>query len=288
MDLDTESLRTLLAVLDHGGMTPAAQRLDLSQSAVSWRIKRLEQKVGQQLILRDGHTIRPSRACREILDEARSIVEAHDRAVRKLRSSELIGDVRVGAIEDVGISRLTSILGTFQRVHSRTNVRFVISPTEELSDQVEDGEIDLAIIQVSEHGLRAEDHVLWTDELVWARSATYPQDESPVQLITFGELCFYRPLSVPLLTAAGVEHRVAFSIPSTRGVIAAVEDGLGVAVLARHHLGDSMVEWEPPEPVSPLPKVHQVVRTVPGERSDVTSALLTVIADHLAGPPDFG
>lgn len=288
MDLDTESLRTLLAVLDSGGMTPAAQRLDLSQSAVSWRIKRLEQKVDQTLILRDGHTIRPSRACREILDEARSIVEAHDRAVRKLLSSELSGNIRVGAIEDVGVSRLTSILGTFQRVHPRTNVRFVISPTEELAEQVDEGEIDLAVIQVSEDGLRPEDHVLWTDQVVWATSAAYPQDEIPVPLITFGEMCFYRPLSEPQLTAAGISHRVAFSIPSTRGVLAAVADGLGVAALARHHLGDDIVEWEPPMPLGPLPKVHQVVRTVPGERSDIAGALLAVITDHLAGPPDFG
>lgn len=288
MDLDVESLRTMLAVLDHGGMTPAAHRLDLSQSAVSWRIKRLEQKVGQQLILRDGHTVRPSRASREILHEARVIVEAHDRAVRKLRSSELSGDVRVGAIEDVGISRLTSILGTFQRVHPRTDVRFLIGPTEELEAQIDAGDIDLAIIQVSEHGLKADDRVLWTDEVVWAISAAYPDVELPVQLITFGVYCFYRPLSEPLLSAAGIEHRVAFSIPSTRGVLAAVEDGLGVAALARHHLNDRIVEWEPPRPIGPLPKVHQVVRTVPGERSDTTSALLTVIADHLAGPPDFG
>ena len=41
MDLDVESLRTLFAVLDHGGMTPAAQRLDLSQSAASRHLKQL-------------------------------------------------------------------------------------------------------------------------------------------------------------------------------------------------------------------------------------------------------
>lgn len=288
MDLDVESLRTLLAVLDHGGMTPAAQRLDLSQSAVSWRVKRLEQKVGQELILRDGHTVRPSRACREILDEARNIVEAHDRAVRKLRSSELTGDVRVGAIEEVGIGRLTSILGSFQRVHSRTDVRFIIRPTEELVESVASGDIDLAIMQVSEHDLRPDDHLLWTDELVWTRSAAYSHDEPPVPLITFGELCFYRPLTEPLLTAAGIEHRLAISIPTTRGVLSAVENGLGVAALARHHLSDRIVEWEPPKPVATLPKVHQVVRTVPGERSQLVLALLGVITDHLAAPPDLG
>lgn len=288
MDLDVESLRTLLAVLDHGGMTPAAQRLDLSQSAVSWRIKRLEQRVGQELILRLGHAVRPSRACREILDEARSIVEAHDRAVRKLSSSELTGHVRVGAIEEVGIGRLTSILGSFQRVHSRTNVRFIIRATEELIENLENGDIDVAIMQVSENDLRPDDHLLWTDELVWTRSADYRHDVPPVPLITFGEQCFYRPLSEPLLTDAGVEHRLAFSIPTTRGVLSALENGLGVAVLARHYLSDRIVEWEPPQPAAALPKVHQVVRTEPGERSELVHALLGVITDHLAGPPDLG
>ena len=85
MQLDIESIRTFLAVLDHGGMTRAAEHLELSQSAVSWKIKRLEAKVGRPLLVRDGHTIRPSFEGRNLIDDARLMVELHDRAVSRLR-----------------------------------------------------------------------------------------------------------------------------------------------------------------------------------------------------------
>ena len=51
MQLDVESVRTLIAVLDHGGMTAAADALGMSQSAVSWKIKRLEERVGRDLLI---------------------------------------------------------------------------------------------------------------------------------------------------------------------------------------------------------------------------------------------
>lgn len=53
MQLDVESLRTFATVLDLGGMTRAAEALDVSQSAVSWKIKRLEEKVGRDLLIRE-------------------------------------------------------------------------------------------------------------------------------------------------------------------------------------------------------------------------------------------
>ena len=102
VQLDVESLRTLIAVLDWGSMTRAAQQLGMSQSAVSWKIKRLEQRVGRPLLIRDGHDLRPTRDGSALLDDARSIVEIHDRAVQRLSSPEFTGRIRVG---------LTSLMG---------------------------------------------------------------------------------------------------------------------------------------------------------------------------------
>ena len=50
MRLDTESLRAFIAALDHHGMTNAADELGISQSAVSWRIRRLEERVGKSRV----------------------------------------------------------------------------------------------------------------------------------------------------------------------------------------------------------------------------------------------
>ena len=119
MQLDIESMRTYLAVLDWGSMTRAASQLDLTQSAVSWKIKRLEQRVGRPLLIRDGHELRPSQAGRILLDEARAIVEAHDRVAHRLESPEFTGRVRVGSNEEVGASRMAGILGRFNQLFNR-------------------------------------------------------------------------------------------------------------------------------------------------------------------------
>ena len=81
MHLDVESLRTFAMVLETGGMTRAAEKLDLSQSAVSWKIKRLEERVGRDLLIREGRSLRPSRDGEELLGYARTIIDAHDEAV---------------------------------------------------------------------------------------------------------------------------------------------------------------------------------------------------------------
>ena len=80
MQLDIESLRVYLTVLDAGGMTRAAERLHMGQSAVSRKVSRLEERVGQSLLIRDGHTLRPTRAGRALLPDAREMIDIHDRA----------------------------------------------------------------------------------------------------------------------------------------------------------------------------------------------------------------
>ena len=103
-------------------------------------------------------------------------------------------------------------------------------------------------------------------------------------MITFGERCVYRPLSEPLLKAAGIGYHTAFSGPSSIGVHAAVAAGLGVAVLSDRFLGENVVEWPRASEVGPLPVVHQVARQVPGEASPLMAALMDAIDAELREP----
>ena len=122
MQIDVEALRALIVVVDQGSITRAARLLHLSRSAVSWRMKRLEQHVGQELLVRDGRDLRPSVAARAILDDARTVVETHDRIARRLANADLTGHVTVGADNDVDVTCLTRVLGSFRRVHPGVEV----------------------------------------------------------------------------------------------------------------------------------------------------------------------
>ena len=285
MQLDVESLRTLIAVIDIGSMTRAAEHLDLSQSAVSWKIKRLEERVGRPLLIRDGRTLRPSRDARALLDDARLLVEVHDRAAARLATSELTGTVTLGSNEEVDATRMASLLGRFNRMHPGATIEFVIDHTEKLKSDIQAARVDVAIIQVDDQQLRPGDTVLWSSELRWVTSAEWSYDPSEtVPLVTFGDHCFYRALSEPLLDAAGIDHVVAFSGSSLTGVRAAVAAGLGIGVLAEHYVGDDVVPWGPGDDLPPLPTAHQIIRTVPGETPDVANELVEAISSEYFEP----
>ncbi len=286
MQLDVESLRTLIAVLDWGSMTRAAQQLGMSQSAVSWKIKRLEQRAGRPLLIRDGHDLRPTRDGRALLDDARAMVEIHDRAVQRLASPEFTGTIRVGSNEEVGASRLAGILGRLKVLHPAATIEFVVDQSRQLAPQLERGRIDVAVIQVTEEEVRPDDIVLWTEELRWATHRDMPYDDGIVPLITYGTNGFYRPVSEPILERHGVRYRYTITAPTSTNVRAAVEAGLGVAVLGERFLGDDVVEWSRAADLDPLPRSCQIIRTVDGEHSEIAQALIESITDEFTDLPD--
>lgn len=286
LSLDVEALRTWLAVLDHGGMTKAAERLDMTQSAVSWRIKRLEARVGRPLLIRDRRSLLPSRDGRALLDDARALVDIHDRASSRLQNSDLTGTVKLGSNEEVDPARMASMLGRFRRTHPGASIEFLIDYTENLIRRINRGEIDVAIIQVVDDYLLSTDTVLWTDQLRWVTSRERATDDDEVvPLVTFGDLDFYRSLSEPHLVDANIEYKIGFSASSIAGHRAAIAAGLGVAVLESRHLGGEIVDWPRAASLPELPIVHQIARTVRGEALEVTKTLTEAIVDELRDPP---
>lgn len=284
MQLDVESLRTYLAVLDHGSMTGAARSLHLTQSAVSWKIKRLEERIGRPMLIRSGRSIRPSRDGRALAEEARAIVEAHDRAVARLDRSALSGRVRLGSNEEIVASRLVSVLGTFNQVHPDAWVEVVVDNSIDLANAVDHGDLDVAVLQVTADEVRPDDTVLWVEDLVWVTSRTVPYEGDEIPLVTFGESCNYRAIGEPLLDAAGIDHWVAFAGQTSAGVKAAVEVGLGVAVLASRFLGDEIVPWRPGDELGELPSMYEVARVDASDPSPLATALVELIATALNEP----
>ncbi len=288
MQLDIESLRTFLAVLDHGNMTQAAEQLHLSQSAVSRKMLRLEQRIGRPLLIRDGHSLRPTRDGNTLIPDARSMVEIHDRAVARLQSSELTGQVRLGSNGEVEASQIAAMLGRFKLRHPAASIEFVIDHSGQLADWVETGTVDLAIFQVNEDELRDTDIVLWTEDLSWVTSCETDFSGGTVPVVDFGENCFYSRFSNPMLSEANVDYRVTFSAASSADVRAAVDAGIGVAVLASRYINDDVVEWKRGADLGPLPPVHQILRFMPGEQSEAVEVLIDTIRDELTCPPTQG
>ena len=110
MRLDTDSLRNLRAIVESGSFTGAASRLHLTQSAVSRKIKRLEERLGHALLVRNGKTIEPTQMGHELLAHAERILAAHDDAVASLKLRELTGTVRLGCNDEPQIGQVADII----------------------------------------------------------------------------------------------------------------------------------------------------------------------------------
>ena len=281
MQLDVESLRTFAAVLDLGSMTAAADALGVSQSAVSWKIQRLEERVGRDLLVREGRTLSPTRDGRELLDYGRTIIDTHDEAVARLSSTELVGKVRLGTTEEASAKCMNEVCGRFNRIHPAAVLDFHVDRSATLETMIDRNQLDVAVIQLLPHQVKSRDVILWHDELRWVSSTEWTHDEGEVPLITFGEDGFYRPLAESALNEAGVRHRAAFSGPSTASVLTAVRAGIGVALLSSISVTDDVIEWYRAASLGAPPTVVNVARVSKGATSDVAAALVANLRAEL-------
>ena len=285
MQLDVESLRAFITVLDLGGMTAAADELDVSQSAVSWKIKRLEERVGRELLVRDGRRLSPSRDGRELLEYARTIVATHDAAVTRLSATGLEGSVKLGSTEEASALCTGAVCGRFSRIHPNVDLDFHVDRSSRLASMVAANELDVAVLQLRAHDVRARDTVLWHDTLMWVSSPDWTYDEGTVPLITFGEDGFYRPIAEAALRDADIPHRVAFSGPRTAGVLSAVSAGIGVALLSSRSVSGDVIQWPRGDTVEHGQPVVNVARAARGAASEVAAELLADIRAELGEVP---
>lgn len=284
MRLDTESLRALKLVAEAGGVTEAADRLCLTQSAVSWKLRRLEERVGRPLLHREGRTLRPTHHGLELIRFADRILSAHDAAVQRFQGSALSGSIRLGATDDFAVNRVAGIAGRFRWAHPAIRLQIRVDASLALADMVEADEVDLAVMPVEAHELRDGDIRLWSDELLFIQSAAsdFPVEE-PLPLVTFGPRCFYGRVAGRLLDAAGIEYEEVLQSASIAGIRAAVSAGVGVALMNRSFLGTDQCTWPGATGSGTAPDIHYVLRAAHDPLTDAQQTL----ANELRGsvPP---
>ncbi|MEM8633227.1 MAG: LysR family transcriptional regulator, partial [Pseudomonadota bacterium] len=99
--LDLTALRALVAVADSGGVTRAANLLNLTQSAVSMQMKRLEQAVGLPLLEKSGRRVVLTSAGDQLLGYARRMLALNDEAITRLTAPAYEGTLTLGVPHDI-------------------------------------------------------------------------------------------------------------------------------------------------------------------------------------------
>ncbi|WP_027053226.1 LysR family transcriptional regulator [Mesorhizobium erdmanii] len=274
--LDIDALRALRAIKIHGGVTRAADALGLSQSAVSHKIKRMETSLGCELLDRRPGRGTFTRDGETLLAYAGKILGLHDEALVSLAKSDLAGRILLGFTEDTTCSDLSRILGRFRRVHPQVAVRTKVRMSLVLRSMLERGELDVAIIQIFAHEVRPTDVVLFREALHWVKSRELTlEDGGPLPFLSFDEDCFYRRWAIDIGQDGGADLDTVFECSSAAGIIAAVQAGLGVALLSDRHLRPEMEIISEGLPAPP-PLVY-VVRRAKKARNTALESLVTEV-----------
>ncbi|MHB8347153.1 MAG: LysR family transcriptional regulator [Acidiferrobacterales bacterium] len=175
--MDIEALQTFLAIAENGSFSRAAERIFLTQPAISKRIAALEAELGAKLFDRVGRRVQLTPAGTALLPQARSILDGVGEAKRRIAalSRDIAGPLRLGTSYHVGLHRLPPALRQFYPAHPNVQLDLRFMDSEAACHAVEQGDLDLAVVTLP-HGSNPRLHKekIWDDPLEIVVAATHP------------------------------------------------------------------------------------------------------------------
>jgi DNA-binding transcriptional LysR family regulator len=270
--LDITPLRSLIAIADEGGFHRAASSLDLTQSAVSQHIRRLESVVGAPLVERDGRRTRFTAAGETLLTEARRILEAHDHALTRFAVAQT-PQLTVGVTEHASDLILPPVIARLGALFPELKVQFRFDRTRRLNDTLEQGGIDIAVF-VAEASEQSGVPVGMLP-LRWCAAPAWepPTDpDEPLPLVAIEAPCTIRSIALRVLA----EHHIAANVVGEgaylAGALNAARAGLGATLVAfRGTAPEGLIERLD---MPPAPGIHLSVRTRPGIDPEIASTVV--------------
>ncbi|MEM1273246.1 MAG: LysR family transcriptional regulator [Pseudomonadota bacterium] len=225
-NLDMTALRAFVTVSDAGGVTKASGFLNLTQSAVSMQLKRLEETVGVSLFDRRARRMSLTGAGEQMLGYARRMLELNDEVLGRLTDKAYEGEVRLGVPHDIVYPAIPEVMHRFHAAFPRMKVTLVSSYTSKLKSQFEKGEVDL--ILTTEDGVEPGGETLLERPLVWVgANAGSVWRQRPLRL-AFEHNCIFRPAVQRALDRAAISWEMAVESDSSRTVEASVSADLAV------------------------------------------------------------
>jgi DNA-binding transcriptional LysR family regulator len=253
--LDTDQLRSFVAIVDTGSFTRAADRVNKTQSAVSMHIRRLEEQLGRPLFTKQGRGVRLSDDGEKLIDYARQMLQVEAAAMAAVSRKALAGRVRLGIPDDYADSLLPEILTRFIRRHPLVETSIVCDSSSELASRVQGRELDLAV--VTDCGAFQGTEVLRSARLVWVVGAgSRVHEHRPLPLALSGPTCVWRRSAVSALEAADIPHRILVASWNYAAIGPVVRAGAAASVLPDSVVPAHMRVVGEADGLPALPQVH--------------------------------
>jgi DNA-binding transcriptional LysR family regulator len=245
--MDTRQLAAFCAVVERKSFSQAAERLGVTQPAVSLQIRSLEQRLGRQLLDRSGRRVEPTEAGRRLYASAQRVLAAEEHLLEDLDADDegaITGTLELGASTGPGGTVVPLLLCEFQEQHPDMGVRLTVSDTQTVVDRVAGRELELGIVGAGRRHRGVAFEPFFSDEVVLACPADHRfagktvslDDLRGEKLIVMQEGAGVRQVIEDELRKAGMRLRdldVRLELGLQESVRSAVLAGHGIAFISR-------------------------------------------------------
>ena len=251
--MDTRQLAAFCAVVEKKSFSQAAERLGVTQPAVSLQIRALEKRLGTQLLDRSGRRVEPTEAGARLYRNAQRLLTVEEQLLEDVEeASALSGRFELGASTGPGGSVVPVVLCELQQAHPDVSVALTVSDTQRIVELVADREIELGVVGFARRHRSIAFEPLFRDEVVLAcppkhrfAGRTISLDELRGEtLILMQDGAGVREAIEDELRAAGVRLRdfdVRLELGLQESVRTAVEAGFGVTFISRSAIEAALV-----------------------------------------------
>ena len=270
--LDSDLLRTFLAVAEAGSITEGSQRIFRSQSAASLQIKRLEEIVEQPVFERHGRGIVLTTAGENLRPVAQRVVDLLDSALSELRANPLTGAIRLGIPDEYGDTVLPRVIASFCRDNSDVELTVRCACSTDFPEALKRGELDVAVFDAET--VEPPQCVLREQRTSWVSSRMHvAHEQDPLPIALFDRACWWRGRALDALTQMNRDFRIVYTGESVAGVSAAVEAGVAIGLLGESSVKPGFLVLDETHGFPTLPASHLVLDW----RDDLDPALLDAV-----------
>ncbi len=146
--MNLQQLTTFCTVLSEGSMTAAADKLFLTQPAVSQQIRSLEEDMAATLLVRGVRQIKPTLQGQLLFDYAKKILHLTQQAEVAIQtiSQDISGNLRIGTVNSMGMYLISPIIGLFLKHNSKLNIKLVYGSYDQIISEMQNNQIDVSIL----------------------------------------------------------------------------------------------------------------------------------------------
>jgi DNA-binding transcriptional LysR family regulator len=234
--MDLSDLTILRAVVEAGGITRAATRLNRVQSNITTRVRHLEEDLGVKLFLREGKKLRLTPAGSTLLEYAHRLLDLAQEARTAISDPTPKGLFRIGAMESTAAVRLPKPLCDYHRRYPEVTLELKTGNPQQLKPLLEAGALDAIIVPEASPDARFETVTLFNETFIIAARKDHPpirsaQDIAGATMLVFERGCPHRKRLEDFFNREREIPGRVIEMTSYHALLGCVAAGMGVSLM---------------------------------------------------------